>query len=199
MWMTGHTRQKYYGDQGALPGDNPAEVFDLVDERDQVIGAVRRGDAHADPSLIHRSVQVLVFNDAGHVLLQRRSPTKDLFPNFFCASASGHLAQGEDYAEAAEREAGEELGVTLDLTRIAKVLLSTPQETEMTTVFVARHDGPFTFSPTETRGGEFFPVEGLRAGWADGTVPMTPALLAALDAVGIQVEAPDADAPERPR
>lgn len=219
--MTGHESQKYQGEQGAFHGadprdeltladrprnadrpdtpssDNPDEIFDLVDERDKVIGSVRRGDAHHDPSLLHRSVQVLVFNDQGEVLLQRRSPHKDLFPNYYCASASGHLNQGEDYAEAAEREAREELGVALDLTQIGKVLLRTPRETEMTAIFVAQHEGPFTFSPTETRGGDFFTLAALRAGFADGTVPMTPALLAALDAVGARLEEPHEDRPEQ--
>jgi isopentenyl-diphosphate delta-isomerase len=86
-----------------LMGDDPDEVFDLVDERDHVIGRVRRGDAHHNPDLIHRSVQVLVFDRLGRLLLQRRSQTKDLFPGYYCASASGHVTAGDEYARAARR------------------------------------------------------------------------------------------------
>ena len=92
--------------------DDPDEMFDLVDLDDHVIGQVRRGEAHRNPALIHRSVQVLVFTHAGQMLLQRRSASKDLFPGYYCASASGHVASGEHYATTAERELIEELGIS---------------------------------------------------------------------------------------
>jgi isopentenyl-diphosphate Delta-isomerase len=80
-------------------GDDPDEVEDLVDPDDRVIGRVRRGDAHRDPSLIHRSAQALVFTSDGRILLQRRAATKDLFPGYLCASASGHVMAGDEYAQ----------------------------------------------------------------------------------------------------
>src|SRR5689334_14044831 len=103
--------------------DDPDEIFDLVDANDQVIGKVRRGDAHRNPALIHRSVQVLVFTHDGLLLLQRRSAHKDLFPGYYCASASGHVASGEEYATTAERELAEELGISAPLTYISKALV----------------------------------------------------------------------------
>src|SRR5262245_38536229 len=89
-------------------GDDPNEVFDRVDLDDRVIGQVRRGEAHHDPNLIHRSVQVIVFTCDGRVLLQRRAATKDLFPTYLCASASGHVMAGDGYVETARRELIEE-------------------------------------------------------------------------------------------
>lgn len=172
--------------------DNPDELFDLVDREDRVIGIVRRGEAHGNPALIHRSVQVLVFNAAGKLLLQRRSQRKDLFPGYYCASASGHVDRGEEYASAALREAYEELGITLpasDLALIGKTLVVSEPETEITTVFLAHADGPFNYHPTETEGGMFFPVEAISAGRADGSLLMTPALLAALDLLFAQKHA----------
>ena len=103
--------------------DNLDEIFDLVDLDDRVIGRVRRGDAHRDPTLIHRSIQVMVFDSHQRVLLQRRSGTKDLFPGYYCASASGHVAVGEDYAETAIRETEEELGCALLLAYVGKELV----------------------------------------------------------------------------
>lgn len=166
---------------GSLPPDNPDEIFDLVDLDDRVIGRVRRGDAHRNPALIHRSVQVLVFASDERLVLQRRSATKDLFPNYFCASASGHLASGEDYAAAAERELSEELGIAAPLTYLGKVLIRSEPETEMTALYVARSDGPYHFHPTESAGGRLFPMDEVLDGMARGTLPMTPALRAALD------------------
>src|SRR5579885_888880 len=122
--------------------DNPNELFDLVDRDDLVIGQVRRGDAHRNPALIHRSVQILVFDSAGRVLLQRRSQAKDLFPGYYCASASGHVASGEDYITTAQREIAEELGVAPELTFVGNALVRSEPETELTALFVARCDGP---------------------------------------------------------
>lgn len=161
--------------------DNPDEVFDRVDEQDRVIGQVRRGDAHQNSSLLHRSVQTLLFDTRGRVLLQRRSLRKDLFPGYFCASASGHVLSGDDYETTALRELREELGVEVPLRHVGVALVRSPMESEMTALFVGRCDGPFTFDPVETDGGEFFDWDTALA--ARETLPMVPALLIALDAV----------------
>lgn len=174
--------------------DDPDETFDLINDDDEVIGRVRRGAAHADPSLLHRSVQVLIFDTDGRVLLQRRSQRKDLFPGFFCASASGHVASGEGYAMTAEREVREELGVSLPLTYAGKRLVRSPRETEMTALFLARSDGPFHFHPTETDGGVFVSLAELGGAHTSGSLPLTPALMAALEMLG---EPPAADALRR--
>lgn len=161
--------------------DNPDELFDLVDLDDHVIGVVRRGDAHRNPALIHRSVQVLIFSTDGRLLLQKRSARKDLFPGYYCASASGHVDAGEDYETTAAREVREELGVGLRVVSFAKTLVQSTCETEITAMFVGQCDGPFTFHRGETDGGEFMALGEIRRGRDAGTLPMTPALLAALD------------------
>lgn len=177
--------------------DNPDELFDLVDEQDTVIGVVRRGDAHRDKSLIHRSVQILVIDRAGRALLQLRSVHKDLFPGYYCASASGHVASGETYDDTARREIIEELGVAPPLRGLGAGIVRSDYETEMTALYIARHDGPFRFHPGETDGGRFFTLDELRATRA--WLPMTPALVAALDEIerrlasGEDLLAPEAD------
>lgn len=160
--------------------DDPDELFDLVDLDDRVIGQVRRGEAHQNPALIHRSVQILVFATDGRLLLQRRSAAKDLFPGFYCASASGHVASGEDYAITAERELVEELGIAAPLTYLGKALVQSEPETEMTALYVARSDGPYQFHPTETEGGAFFTLSEVQDGLVSGAVPVTPALRVAV-------------------
>lgn len=172
-----------HDDAPLAPADDPNEVFDVVDDHDHVIGQARRGKVHRDPALMHRSVQVLVFDHADRLLLQRRSQAKDLFPGYLCASASGHVAAGEGYAHTAEREVAEELGVSLALTYIGKLIVRSSVETEMTAVFVARSDGPFSFHPTETEGGAFISQADLARGRAAGELPLTPALEAALELI----------------
>jgi isopentenyl-diphosphate Delta-isomerase len=170
--------------------DNPDELFDLVDLDDRVLGTVRRGAAHGNPALVHRSVQVLVFSGDGRLLLQRRSQRKDLFPGYYCASASGHVAAGEEYEGTAERELEEELGIAAPLSLLGKVVVSTKPETEITEIFATRSDGPYAFHPTETDGGVLLPLSQVRLGRANGTLAMTPALLAALDVLESQLALP---------
>ena len=55
------------------------DIFDVVNERDEVIGQQPRGEVHR-LGLMHRAVHVLVFNAAGEVFLQKRSMTKDRQP-----------------------------------------------------------------------------------------------------------------------
>lgn len=166
-------------DQSSTTSDNPDELFDLVDEQDRVIGQVRRGDAHRNPALLHRSVQVLVFDGDGRALLQLRSARKDLFPGYYCASASGHVISGDDYETTAQRELEEELGVSAALRSLGKALVRSAYETEITALYVARSDGPFHFNAVETDGGAFFTWDELQR--ARATLPMTPALIVALD------------------
>jgi isopentenyldiphosphate isomerase len=167
-------------------GDDPDELFDRVDLADRVIGHVRRGDAHRDPGLIHRSVQVIVFTADERVLLQRRAASKDLFPEYLCASASGHVIAGDGYVETARRELVEELGVAPTILYLDKALVRSEMETEMTALFVARCDGPFDFSPAETDGGIFLALGAALALRDDPEARITPALHVALDEIARQ-------------
>lgn len=85
------------------------EWFDVVDEQDAVIGRAPRAEVHAR-GLRHRATHVWVEDGTGRLLLQRRAATKDREPDLWTSSVSGHLDAGEDYATAARREVGEELG-----------------------------------------------------------------------------------------
>src|SRR5882724_4390992 len=86
------------------------EIFDVVNERDEVIGQNLRREVHR-LGLRHRAVHVLVFNRRGELFLQKRSMTKDTFPGAWDSSASGHVDSGEDYDACAIRELREEIGL----------------------------------------------------------------------------------------
>ena len=47
------------------------EIFDVVNERDEVVGQAARSEVHRR-KLKHRAVHVLVFNSRGEVFLQKR-------------------------------------------------------------------------------------------------------------------------------
>ena len=87
-------------------------MFDVVNERDEVIGQATRPEVHRR-GLMHRATHVLVFNSRGQVFLQKRSLKKDRQPGLWDSSASGHLDCGEDYDACAVRELREEIGLEL--------------------------------------------------------------------------------------
>src|ERR1700704_1447588 len=86
------------------------EIFDVVNDRDEVIGREIRAEVHR-LGLRHRAVHVLVFNRRGELFLQKRSMKKDTFPGAWDSSTSGHLDTGEDYDACALRELWEEIGL----------------------------------------------------------------------------------------
>src|ERR1700722_17566559 len=88
------------------------EIFDVVNDRDEVIGQNTRGEVHR-LGLKHRAVHVLVFNRRGEIFLQKRSMRKDTFPGAWDSSASGHLDSGESYDDCAVRELREEIGLQI--------------------------------------------------------------------------------------
>lgn len=80
-----------------------------VDEHDEVIGYYQLPEALL-LFLIRRISGVLLFNEHGQILLQRRSMTV-LSPNCLDFSAAGHVNEGHDYLASAESELFEELGL----------------------------------------------------------------------------------------
>lgn len=86
------------------------EIFELVDDNDQVIGKEFRGIVHSK-GLLHRAVYCWVFNNAGELLIQQRSFQKSIGPGKWDLSVAEHLQPGESYRAAAIRGLYEELGI----------------------------------------------------------------------------------------
>lgn len=126
------------------------ELFEIVDEDDRVIGIAPRSECHGNPALIHRVVHVLVVNANGDMLLQKRSPHKDIQPGKWDTSVGGHLEPGETYHEAAVREMREELGLTaLPLTFLYKSKIRNAIESENIATFLTRFDGQVILNEQE--------------------------------------------------
>ena len=137
--------------------DNQNEIFDVVDENDNVIGMRRRGEVHKNKDLIHRSIGVAVFNKKGEMFLQQRSATKDTDPQKWTISCSGHVNRGDTYENTAKRELQEELGISnLELVLMTKFICRALHETEMQMLFETYFDGPFKLNSQEILQGKFF-------------------------------------------
>jgi isopentenyldiphosphate isomerase len=139
--------------------DDPHELLVVVDEDDHVLAHRTRGEVHADRSLLHRSVVVLVETDGG-MLFQRRGFDKDTDPGAWDLSCTGHVDAGDADADAAAiRELEEELGVSGRAPRrVGRLMVDLPDERELVTVYRLRHAGPFRLAPPEVAGLVIHPV-----------------------------------------
>lgn len=91
-----------------------AERLVLVDENDHPIGVGDRKEAWAK-GYYTRNIRVMLRDESGRVLSQKRSMEKDLFPGMWTVAAGGHVDEGETWEIAAARETAEEIGVSPDL------------------------------------------------------------------------------------
>ena len=140
------------------------EIFDVVDEHDEVTGQATRGEVHAQ-GLLHRAVHVLVFNKRGDVLLQQRSMLKDAHPGVWDSSVSGHLDAGEAYESAAVRELAEEMGIDAKCppTEIARLKPSAATGWEHIRLYRYEHQGSIRFPAAEIESAMWFPIPVLEA------------------------------------
>jgi isopentenyldiphosphate isomerase len=83
------------------------ELLNVYDAEGRVVGAQPRRAAKAS-GLAVGAVNVLVLNDRGHLLMQRRPPDKENGGRWD-KSVGGHVSAGEEFDTTAVREAGEEL------------------------------------------------------------------------------------------
>ena len=95
---------------GGPPADPADEMVAVVDEQNQVIGAVPRREMRAG-RLFHRATYILAFNSRRELYVQKRTMTKDVYPGYYDPAAGGVVLAGESYEQSAERELGEELGI----------------------------------------------------------------------------------------
>ncbi len=142
----------------AHPAQHDGEMFDVVDEGDNVIATRPRSEVH-EKNLLHRAVHILVFNRQGELLLQKRSAWKDREPSKWDSSAAGHLEPGESYQAGAIRETDEELGIRPKLTPLGKIRACSNTGQEFVEVFTAGHEGPLVLPPSEIEDALFLPLE----------------------------------------
>ena len=137
--------------------DDQDEQFIVVNEKDEIIGYKSRFECHHDKSLIHRAVDVILFNKEGKIAMQKRSKDKDLYAGYYCVTAGGHVSKGDSWETAAYRELKEEMGVTgIQLERKDTFIVREENETEMNTLFVGNYDGSFQYPRDEVESVQYY-------------------------------------------
>jgi len=149
----------------------------LVDELDRDTGIAEKLDAHRR-GLLHRAFSVIIENEHGDVLLQRRAATKYHSPGLWSNAACGHPRPGETTDAAARRRLFEELGMSTDLREIGQVTYRARVgdliEHEIDHVFVGRANEEPHPDPVEVSECRWISVEALRAAMRESPAEYTP-------------------------
>lgn len=143
-----------------LPHVDPAdEIVAIVDERNRVVGSAARREMRAR-RLPHRAAYVLVFDSRGHVFVQKRTRTKDVFPGYYDPAAGGVVLAGETFLEAALRELEEEMGIRgVPLQDLFEFYYEDAHNRVRGAAYRCMYDGPVTLQEEEVESGAFMAVD----------------------------------------
>ena len=86
----------------------------LVDINDNQIGLMPKMEAH-QKGILHRAFSVIIFNNDGEMMLQKRASTKYHTPNLWSNTCCSHQRDGESNISAGKRRLEEEMGFVTEL------------------------------------------------------------------------------------
>lgn len=119
----------------------------LVDEFDNVVGTAEKMEAHR-LGMLHRAFSVLIFNQNGEMLIQKRAKGKYHSGGLWTNACCSHPFPEEETYKAAIRRVKEELGVDIQLKEKFHFIYKAKMdnnliEHELDHVFIGRYNGPF--------------------------------------------------------
>ena len=158
---------------------NTSEELILVDEHDRELGFRSKGDCHSGHGSLHRAFSIFVFNGDNELLLQRRSPSKLLWPNYWSNTCCSHPRRGETMDRAVSRRLLQELGFDCPLEFLYKFKYhalygAVGAEHEYCWVYYGRYDGPVDVNVNEIADWRFIGVTELEAELARAPETFTP-------------------------
>lgn len=138
-------------------GAAAAELVEVVDEQGAVERVVTRAEMRAG-RLRHRCTYVLVLDRDDRLVIHRRAPWKDVWPDRWDVAFGGVVAVGEPWDDAARRELAEEAGVEAVLRHAGGGAYDDEAVSVLGRVYLARHDGPYTVPDGEVVAVERVPL-----------------------------------------
>lgn len=145
------------------------ELVDIVDETGAVVETVTRARMRAE-NLLHRSVFIVVLNDADELLVHRRADWKDIWPGAWDIAVGGVVSTDESWESAASRELAEELGVSAELVYLGEGIYEDADVRELARIYRVHSEGPFTFPDDEVVEAAWLSVTDLRDWIAERSV-----------------------------
>lgn len=127
--------------------DMTVERVELVDRNGASTGTSTKLAAHQPPGQLHRAVSVILFDDYGRVLLQRRAQEVYHFADRWSNTCCTHPRPGERPVDTASRRLIEEMGVSAELTEAGSFFYKAEDpasglvENEYDHVFLGRFTG----------------------------------------------------------
>jgi 8-oxo-dGTP pyrophosphatase MutT (NUDIX family) len=135
---------------------------EVVDEAGEVMGTATRSEMRAG-NLRHRAAGVLVRTTGGDVVVHRRADWKDVWPGYWDLAFGGVLQPGEDWLAGARRELVEEAGIDAELIEVGRGTYEDADVRVVARMYLAMHDGPYTFLDGEVEETALVPWNELRA------------------------------------
>jgi isopentenyl-diphosphate Delta-isomerase len=132
----------------------------LVDEQNQVLGYLGKLEAHKK-ALLHRAISVIIFNDKGEMLIQKRGLKKYHWAGIWSNTCCSHPRKDETFQHAAERRLFEELGFHTKLKESFQFIYKAHDEPsglteyEYDVVFTGIYNEPFNFNKNEIEAIEW--------------------------------------------
>ena len=158
------------------------ELVEVVDEQGAVLDVVTRAEMRAG-RLRHRCTYIVVVDLEERLVVHQRALWKDVWPGRWDVAFGGVVGVGEDWGPAALRELEEEAGVEAGLQEIGGGLYDDFDVSVLGRVYLARHDGPFTFPDGEVLQADRIPLDEVEA-WIAGRRVCPDSLTLAAGALG---------------
>ena len=157
-----------YEDRVSHSTTSDSDSLILVDEADREVGHLDKARCHDGQGVLHRAFSLLIFNEAGELLLQQRSAGKRLWPLYWSNSCCSHPRRAETMETAIHRRLYEELGLRCPLQFLFKFQYqaqfdATGAEQELCSVFVGHTSDPVRVDPNEIVAWRWISPEALQA------------------------------------
>ena len=157
------------------------EQLTFVDENDQPIGSGTREQAWVN-GYYTRNIRVVLRDENGRFLSQKRSLKKSTYPGMWTVAASGHVVEGESWDSAANRETLEEIGVSPDITLVGSFNFQDEKDSKKIRQLIHIYEGvipsvtEFDMEEDEVEDMKWYELDELKSLIAQKSEDFTPSL-----------------------
>ncbi|MFH1506527.1 MAG: NUDIX domain-containing protein [archaeon] len=138
------------------------EMWDLVDENDEVVGTINK-DEWWNNRQLHRGVTIILLNSEGKIFVHKRVENKKIYPGYYDCQVGGTVHKGETYDNGARREVQEEVGIeNPKLEFLFKTRFKTDLENAWVKVYRLVYDGPLKLQKDEIAEGFWVTIDELK-------------------------------------